>query len=390
MYARAFPPRPDLEQFRKQAKDLLKQWLSGDPVAMSRLDGLTLGGEPVRLAHAQRALAREYGFASWARFVRHVTALTSARGDAVGRFERAADAVVDGDLATLSQLLDDDPLLITARSTRRHRATLLHYVSANGVEDFRQRSPLNGVAAAELLLARGALVDAVCDAYGGGDTTMGLLVSSVHPHRAGVQVPLVHTLLDHGAAIDGIADDGVNLLTALAFHYPRAAEALEQRGARVDNILTAAGLGRLDLVRRYRGKPPARLPNWLQSAAIAPDGRALLWAAALDRREVAAFLSRDQDLLKVKDDQGFTPLHWAAFYGHADMVDLLIDNGGDIDARNTYGGTVLGGALWAVANHDQDIDRTAVVRRLLAAGAKLDDPSFTTGNAGIDALLAGR
>ena len=44
---------------------------------------------------------------------------------------------------------------------RSHRATLLHYVGANGVEDYRQRSPQNAVAVAEALLAAGAEVDAV-------------------------------------------------------------------------------------------------------------------------------------------------------------------------------------------------------------------------------------
>jgi ankyrin repeat protein len=205
-----------------------------------------------------------------------------------------------------------------------------------------------------------------------------------------VQVPLVQILLDHGAAVDGIADDASNLLTALAFHYPRAAEALEQRGARVDNILTAAGLGRLDLVRRYAETAPARLPGWLRSSAPTPKARALLWAAALDRLEVVEFLSRQGDLLQAIDNQGFTALHWAAFNGHADMVDLLIHHGADVRARNTYGGTVLDGTLWAVVNGDQTIDRSAVVRRLLAAGAELDDPSVRTGNADVDALLCER
>ena len=387
MYVHEFPPRPDIEQYRKQAKDLLRACQSGDTTAQARMEGVTNPDDPIHLADAQRTLAREHGFASWPGFVRHVAGLAGERTDAIGRFERAADAVVEGDPATLTRLLDHDPSLITTRSSRQHRATLLHYVSANGVEDFRQRSPHNAPAIAELLLARGAVVDAVCESYEGDDTTMGLLVSSVHPHHAGVQVSLVQTILDHGAAVDGIADDCSNLLTALAFQYPRAAEALEQRGARVDNILAAAGLGRLDLVRRYAETAPLRLPKWLRPV-LPLKARALLWAAALDRREVADFLSSERDLLRAADNQGFTALHWAAFNGHADMVDLLIRKGADLQARNTYGGTVLGGTLWSVANNDQTIDRTAVVRRLLAAGAALDDQPTRTGNADIDALLA--
>jgi hypothetical protein len=389
MHVHEFPARPDLEQYRKQAKDLLRAVQRGERTAKVRVEEVADSGRPFRLVDAQRVLAREYGFASWPRFVRHVAGLSANRTDAIGRFERAADAVVEGDTATLGHLLDEDPSLIRARSSRQHGATLLHYISANGVEDFRQRSPDNAPAVAEVLLARGAVVDAVSDSYDGIDTTMGLLVSSVHPHRAAVQVPLVHALLDYGGSIDGIADDCSNLLTALAFHYPRAAEALAERGARVDNILTAAGLGRLDLVRRYAHSAPSRLPAWLRRSAVPIRAMALLWAAALNRLEVADFLSGEEALLQAADNQEFTALHWAAFNGHTDVVDLLIRRGADLEARNSYGGTVLGATLWAVANGDPTVDRTAVVRTLLSAGALREAQPSVTGNADIDALLNG-
>ena len=49
----------------------------------------------------------------------------------------------------------------------------------------------------------GAEVDALAGMYGGQCTTMSLLVSSCHPAEAGVQVALVDTLLDYGAAVEG-------------------------------------------------------------------------------------------------------------------------------------------------------------------------------------------
>ncbi len=72
---------------------------------------------------------------------------------------------------------------------------------------------------------------------------MGLLVSSVHPCEAGVQAPLVDLLVDYGAKPN---DLGV----ALMFGYTRAAERLAIRGACVDNIVFAAGLGQTELVRQ--------------------------------------------------------------------------------------------------------------------------------------------
>src|SRR6266480_5897265 len=88
------------------------------------------------------------------------------------------------------------------RSAREHRATLLHYVSANGVENYRQQSPPNAARVTELLLAAGADVEAEADVYGGGCTALGLVATSTPPREAGVQIPVIQVLLDHGAQIE--------------------------------------------------------------------------------------------------------------------------------------------------------------------------------------------
>ena len=105
-------------------------------------------------------------------------------------------------MATLKRLLDENPQLIRARSTREHQATLLHYVSANGVEGYRQKTPNNAAKVAEILLQAGAEVDAEAQVYDGGATTLGLAATSIHPEQAGVQDRLMEILLEHGAAID--------------------------------------------------------------------------------------------------------------------------------------------------------------------------------------------
>ena len=38
---------------------------------------------------------------------------------------------------------------------------------------------------------------------------------------------------------------------------------------------------------------------------------------------------------------GFTPLHLAAYLGHAAMVSFLVDNGGDVRRENNQGSTPL-------------------------------------------------
>ena len=169
----------------------------------------------------------------------------------VAAFETAVEAVVAGDLGTLQDALSRDPALVRARSSRRccfdppvHRATLLHYIGANGVEHDRQRTPPNAVAIAHALLEGGAEPDALADMYGAECTTMSMLVSSSHPANAGLQVPLINLLLDFGAAIEGrgTRKRGNSLFTALAFGMSDAAATLAERGARVE-LPHAAGLG---------------------------------------------------------------------------------------------------------------------------------------------------
>ena len=77
-------------------------------------------------------------------------------------FERAADAVVTGDVDGLRALLREHPELATARSSRPHRCTLLHYLAANGVEGERPRTPANAVEVIEMLIGAGSDPNASC------------------------------------------------------------------------------------------------------------------------------------------------------------------------------------------------------------------------------------
>ena len=150
------------------------------------------------------------------------------------RFEAAVEAVIDGDIATLGRLLREDPSLVHARSTRAHRATLLHYVGANGVEDDRQRTPKNAVAVATLLLDAGADVNARGDMYGGSDT-LGLVATSIHPLNAGVQEDLLTLLLSRGATVAGAAGGAASsgvINACLANGRPRRARAHRRVAAR--------------------------------------------------------------------------------------------------------------------------------------------------------------
>lgn len=467
MPPKALPGRPNLDQYRKQAKDLLRAFRAADPDAVARvaahhprLRARSAGPDAAfQLADAQLVLAREHGEGTWTAFAARIGAFERAsaaptpvwklaedavvrgddealagllreHGDAlrhpapstwwcglapsygeadaraiiarehffsdwdaaaaffaarrrpqspVARFEAAADAIVAGDLETLTRLLRADRELVRARSVRRHRATLLHYVGSNGIEGFRQRTPANIVDIAAALLDAGADVNATAPMYGAGDTTLGLAATSIHPVTAGVLEPLLAFLLSRGATVGGARGGGAWSRLINGCHAngrPAAAEFLAARAeaAGLDlDLEAAAGVGRLDLVERH----------------VAPDGSlagatpdqvrdAFTWACEYGRTAVVAFLLRHGQAVdaKLPRHHGQTGLHWAAWGAHVDTVRALLAAGASVDIRDDrFGDTALGWALhaWSSGGPAPDAGRYVDVARLLVdAGAVFD------------------
>lgn len=414
------PQRPDLERYKKLAKDLVKACKSDDKkavgdwaekwvMALAKRSGIQFTRDELsvtvsrwidkverfvqrriaesngrcRLADAQFIIARSHGFDSWPKFSKHLKGLMQ-KNSAVARFEAAADAIIKGDLRTLRRLLRDDPKLVHARSTREHGAILLHYVSANGVEGYRQKTPANIVEITKLLLKAGAEVDAEADVYGGGATTLGLVATSVHPYRAGVQNPLMQILLDHGAEIDHETSAGhqqSSVMGALANGRGEAAVYLAERGARL-NLQAAAGVGRLDVVKTFFNEDGSRKKTTSKKAVQSAFSYACGWG----RQNVVEFLlDKDTDLADGGGD-GQTPLHCAAICGQLKTIKFLLKFNPPLEARNIYGGTVLGQTLWSAAHGGDPKLYAEIIKTLIAAGAKVP-PRHVPVNKPIDDLL---
>ncbi len=96
---RYFPVRPNLEQLRHQAKDLLRaiRRVAPDAVAELRKHRPDIDPDAAKLADVQYALARSYGLPSWARLV---TAC------------RMTDAIWGGDTNAVRELIVKDPKLL--------------------------------------------------------------------------------------------------------------------------------------------------------------------------------------------------------------------------------------------------------------------------------------
>jgi hypothetical protein len=267
-------------------------------------------------------------------------------------------------------MLREAPELVRARSTRRHRSTLLLYVGANGVEDYRQRSPKNAVEIAEVLLKAGADVNAVGEMYG-GSTTLGLVATSVHPLVTGVQEALIDTLLAHGASFEvAVAPDytaGSIVNACLANGRGRAAAHLARRGARLD-LEGAAGVGQLDVVESFFDRD-----GGLKAGATKEQMQSgFNWACEFGWVRVVEFLlQRGIDV--GERHRGETGLHWAAHEGHAEIVRLLLDHKAPVDVEDErWSGIPLEWALhgWRDPSQESASDgHYQVVALLVAAGS---------------------
>src|SRR5215475_7876765 len=93
------PSRPNLEQLKNQAKDLLKAYQSAHAESFQRIqashpdysnaDENKIRDAKFSLSDAQLVIAREYGFASWPKLKDHVDALLLETADPMELFHKA-------------------------------------------------------------------------------------------------------------------------------------------------------------------------------------------------------------------------------------------------------------------------------------------------------------
>ncbi len=123
------PERPDLDQLKKQAKDLLKEINAGQSEALARVPQNEIAG--FALADAQRIIAREYGFASWAKLKERV----ELSGPALAARALIKASLV-GDAAKVAAILQEYPRL--SRAGINVAAVL---GDATGVRDWIRHDP---------------------------------------------------------------------------------------------------------------------------------------------------------------------------------------------------------------------------------------------------------
>ena len=350
MAAKQLPPHPDLEQLKRQAKEL--QQSAGVP-----------------LHEAQTRLAREYGFASWNKLREEVEARTLEFDAAVEAFLEAATdgrstqaerilalhpkirtanfyaALVLGDAGAVGARLTKDPSLATTAGGPRGWLPM-HYICYTAVGS-------DGLAdSARRLIGLGA----------DPNTRFPWLHHNVYrpvlwgASRVARSLPLVQVLLDAGAD----PNDGVTLpLAASAGDIP-VLDALLAHGAKVDQPWATDGATALYAIL-----------NWSRT----PDGATWLLEHGADPNAVFA-------------ENGETPLHVVARGWDVPLAQAMAAHGADIARKRTDGRTP-----YAVAELNGN---RAVADWLLAQGAspelsavdRLVAACSLGRRAAVDALLA--
>ncbi len=329
---RALPRYPDLDQLRRQAKELLRSARARDPAALSRFRILPAfartGGEELgsalALHDAQSVIAREHGFASWNELGESISEATIGFDDALRGFIEAA---TDGRADRAGRLLKLHPRIAHASS---HAALLLGDAKRTGkwlAEDSSRARRPDGPRGWEPLLY-------VCHDSLRHDTVAnpeGLVAIARQLLELGADPNARFPWLHHGVRRPVLW--GATRVT----HLLPLAELLLERGANPNDGVTmplAAGAGdtaTLDLLLAHGADP---------NQPWASDGASALYAAlqwATTSVGIHWLLEHGADPDPVFPPNGETPLHVVASRWDVPVAEALVKRGADVGRRRADG-----------------------------------------------------
>jgi ankyrin repeat protein len=420
--SRRLPEQPNVEQLRKQAKELLHAFQSGEPGAIAEVNRFERTREKsFALNDAQRVIARAYGFASWPKLKAFVD------GANIARF---AEAVQSGDVMQVRSLLASRPELVSIDRAESDEHRGLHYAvlrrdaamvrllmeagadARKGIWPHRDATTAWALARdrhfdeivavieeeerhrREEMSCSNATVSPLQDqisaaiAQGDDTTAMRLLdqdrtlihacdrdgMTPLHVAARRNRIELIAWLLERRANVHkkdpreltplDHAVLGVDPRNKRGERFPRVAAMLLEHGAAL-TVRGAVALGDLPRIREFIAAEPGLLRQITASGGlltIAVNHR------QLGSAELLLDLGVDVDervLLEALEDQTQSwglPLWYAALAGDLAMTRLLLDRGADPNANVYASGWPLRNA-WG---HEDD----RVKKLLLERGAK--------------------
>lgn len=396
---RRLPEQPNLEQLRKQAKDLLESYRAGERAAVEEVQQFEHDAQSASFAlhDAQLVLARAYGYESWPKLKAFVDGVN---------VKELAEAVKCGDVSRVRVLLNARPELVGMDMSENNEHRALHYAVL-------ERNPRM----VQLLMEAGA--DARKGIWPHRDATTALAIARDRGYDEIVAVieeeerrrreemscpnatisPVQEQI--NAAIATGDNETAIRLLVADG----SLIQACDREGATPLHI--AAEEGNEEMVRwlldRRANVRKEDIHGWtaLDRAALAADprneiartypaiaklllarGAELTFRGAIalgDAQRVRELVERDRSLLSQIQTNG-GPLTLAVNHDRIEMVRLLLDLGADVDERMLLGQvetpTVTWGMpLWYAALGNQ----LAIVQLLLDRGADPNANVYASG-----------
>lgn len=342
---RRLPRHSNLEQLRKQAKDLLERYRAGDRLAVAEVQQFEHQHDPAAFAlnDAQRVLARAYGYESWPKLKAFVDGANVAS---------LAEAVQAGDAARVRALLTARPELIGMDMSGGDEHRALHYAV------LRRDAPM-----VKLLMEAGA--DARKGIYPHRDATSALAIARDREYQDIIAViEEEERLRREGMSCPNATISPVQDQISRAIRKGDSAEAirlLESDKTMVHAcdrdggtpLHVAAGVGNEEMMawlldrRANVHKEDMRGLTPLDRAALAGKrfpsiarlmlerGAKMTIRAAValaDAPRIRELVRQNPSLLREIDSCGGL-LSIAVNHGHNEIVRLLLDLGADVDER---------------------------------------------------------
>ncbi|MGJ5816047.1 ankyrin repeat domain-containing protein [Paludibaculum fermentans] len=395
---RKLRPQPDLDQLKRQAKELLQAFLDGDPAAVTEVNAFFHGADPATFAlhHAQLVFARSHGFESWPKLKAHVDGVT---------VQRLAGFVRAGDIRQVEAMLKVRPELANMQMSYGDEHRPLHFAVMNRQPEIARILMHCGAdARAGIHPHRDATTAATLAAERGFDEIVAIIETEEQKRREALSGP--------DTAVTSVQDD---LSSAIASGDESQAFAMFQ----ADPSLTVASDrdGWTPLHTACAVRNPA-LVDWLLRHSASPnqpgkDGRTAFDLAAMGRRTIqpqqftavagllrqagaeltprAAAALGDVEWLSARHAEGRlqNPITWssgglltlAVRHNQPEVLRLLLDFGFDPDERIRSGEgeqAAISQAfpLW----HCAELGRLEMAEMLIARGANLNQHVDSSGS----------
>lgn len=390
---RSLRQRPDLDQLKRQAKDLLRSFRKGDSAAVAEVHAHYHGADPRTFAlhDAQLVIARAYGFESWPKLKASVDGAT---------VRRIVDAVRAGNLDEVRAMLKVRPEL--ARMSIDNLQVIHHAVLA--------RAP----AMVRILMANGA--DARDGVYPHREATTARAIASQRGYEEIVRIideeeqrqrdamsgmsnaPAADELFraiasgDHDRALALLDENPARIQTR---HIPSGASPLHAAAQALDTALVEWLLhhGADPRARMHHDLTPLDLAahRWYRAdtARFEAVARPLLDRGAPMTPAAAAALG-DADWLRARYAEGTLAdqndgsgglLRIAVTHNRAGILDLLLDSGFDPDERVRLHDGDDAPFTWGMAlQHAVQLKRYGMAETLLKRGADPNASVYASGD----------